>query len=128
MSASSWRSPMSGKRVMLEENEVSRGLVGKYVDIYAFADGRLDIRWKGITLPYKIFDKDQRVTHAAVTENKRLGDVLSFIKAQQDQMPPPKSEDQQRSYRLSKTRSQTARPKGLGRSDGRAASAAEQAC
>ena len=78
------------KRIMLKENELSRGLVGKYVDTYAFADGRLDIRWKGVSLPYKVFDKDQRVTHAAVTENKRLGDVLSFIKAQQDQLPAPK--------------------------------------
>jgi hypothetical protein len=78
------------KRIILEENEVSRGLVGKYIDTYAFADGRLEMRWKGVILPYKIFDKDQRITHAAVTENKRLGDVLSVIKAQQDQLPPPK--------------------------------------
>ncbi len=78
------------KRIMLEENEISRGLVGKYIDTYAFADGRLEMRWKGITLPYRMFDKDQRVTHAAVTENKRLGDVLSFIKAQQDPLPPPR--------------------------------------
>jgi hypothetical protein len=78
------------KRIMLEENEITRGLVGKYIDTYAFADGRLEMRWKGITLPYKMFDMDQRVTHAAVTENKRLGDVLSVIKAQQDQVQPPK--------------------------------------
>ncbi len=78
------------KRIMLEENEITRGLVGKYIDTYAFADGRLEMRWKGITLPYKMFDKDQRITHAAVTENKRLGDVLSVIKAQQDPSPPPR--------------------------------------
>ena len=34
--------------------------------------------------PYKVFDKDQRVTHAAIIENKRLGEVLAFIKSQQD--------------------------------------------
>ncbi|QND50418.1 hypothetical protein HB779_00040 (plasmid) [Phyllobacterium sp. 628] len=45
---------------MLEENEVSRWLVGKYIDTYAFADGRLEMRWKGVTLPYTMFDKDQR--------------------------------------------------------------------
>lgn len=75
---------------MLKENELSRGLVGQYIDTYAFADGRLEMRWKGVTLPYTMFDKDQRVTHAAVTENKRLGDVLSLIKAQQDPLPAPK--------------------------------------
>jgi hypothetical protein len=51
-------------------------------------DGRLEIRWKGFTLPYTIFDKDQRVTHTAITENKRLGEVLSWIKSQQDQARP----------------------------------------
>ena len=31
---------------------------------------------------------DQRVTHAAVTENKRLGAVLEHIKEMQDAAPP----------------------------------------
>lgn len=75
---------------MLEETEVTRGLVGRYVETYAYADGRLDVRWKGHSLPYRVFDKDQRVTHAAITENKRLGDVLAYIKARQDERPAPK--------------------------------------
>ncbi|TBF00380.1 ISNCY family transposase, partial [Rhizobium ruizarguesonis] len=78
------------QRIMLEETEVTRGLVGRYVETYAYADGRLDVRWKGHSLPYKTFDKDQRVTHAAITENKRLGDVLAYIKARQEQLPAPK--------------------------------------
>lgn len=78
------------KRIMLEETEVTRGLVGRYVETYAYADGRLDVRWKGYSLPYRMFDKDQRVTHAAITENKRLGDVLAYIKERQDQQPKPK--------------------------------------
>ncbi|WP_137153611.1 ISNCY family transposase [Rhizobium sp. FKL33] len=78
------------RKVMLAETEVSRGLAGKYVETYAYADGRLDVRWKGHSLPYAVFDKDQRVTHTAVTDNKRLGDVLEFIRERQDQMRPPK--------------------------------------
>lgn len=78
------------QRIMLEESDVTRGLVGRYVETYAFADGRLEVRWKGHSLPYRVFDKDQRVTHAAITENKRLGDVLAYIKDQQDQRLPPK--------------------------------------
>nr|WP_223217217.1 ISNCY family transposase [Rhizobium cauense] len=78
------------KRIMLEENDVTRGLVGRHVETYAYADGRFDVRWKGHSLPYRVFDKDQRVTHAAITENKRLSDVLSYIKERQDQMPVPK--------------------------------------
>ncbi|WP_367714736.1 ISNCY family transposase [Nitratireductor sp. GISD-1A_MAKvit] len=89
------------KRIMLEENDVTCGLVGKYVDTYAFADGRLDIRWKGLSLPYRVFDRDQRVTHAAVTENKRLGEVLSWIKDHQDDVSSPrvKTNSQKGDYR-----------------------------
>ncbi len=77
------------QRIMLEETKVTRGLVGRYVETYAYADGRLDVRWKGHSLPYAVFDKDQRVTHAAITENKRLGDVLAYIKERQDQQDKP---------------------------------------
>ncbi|MBB4146244.1 ISNCY family transposase, partial [Rhizobium rhizoryzae] len=78
------------KRIMLQETEVTRDLVGRYVETYVYADGRLDVRWKGYCLPYKVFDKDQRVTHAAITENKRLGDVLAYIKERQEQQDKPK--------------------------------------
>ncbi len=74
---------------MLEENEVTRGLVGRYVETYAVADGRLDVRWKGHSLPYRVFDKDQRVTLAAITENKRLGELLIYIKERQEQQTKP---------------------------------------
>lgn len=77
------------KRIMLQETEVTRDLVGRYVETYAYADGRLDVRWKGYCLPYTVFDKDQRVTHAAITENKRLGDVLAYIKERQDAQTAP---------------------------------------
>jgi len=76
------------QRIILEENEVTRGLVGKYVDSYAFPDGRLEFRWQGVSLPYSVFDKDQRVTHAAITENKHLSAVLEHIKAEQYKAPP----------------------------------------
>lgn len=78
------------KRIILVENETTATrLAGQYVDIYDFADGRLEVRWKGLSLPFTVFDKDQRVTHAAIVENKRLGEVLAFIKSQQDQRQPP---------------------------------------
>jgi transposase len=78
------------KRIILDQNEMTRGLVGKYVDTFAFPDGRLEIRSQGISLPYTVFDQDQRVTHAAITENKRLGAVLEHIKAEQDKAEPKK--------------------------------------
>jgi transposase len=75
-------------RLMLEINEVSRGLVGTYVDVCEFADGRLQVRARGVVLPHTVFDKNQRVTHAAITENKHLGAALAWIKSEQDKTPP----------------------------------------
>jgi len=50
---------------------------------------RLGIRWKGMLLPYRVFDpSQQRVTHASITENKRLAEVLSYIMVQQQTNPP----------------------------------------
>ena len=77
------------KRIMLEENEITRDLVGKYVETYVFPDGRIDIRWKGISLAWRAFDHNQQhVTHAAIAENKRLSEVLAYAKALQEAAPP----------------------------------------
>ena len=46
--------------------------------------------WKGVSLPYSIFGKDQRVTHTAITENKHLSAVLEHVKAEQDKAPRKK--------------------------------------
>ena len=82
------------RKIMLDETAVTRNLVGKYVDTYAFPDGRFEVRWKGLPLTYSVFDKDQRVSHAAITENKRLGAVLAHIQdlqaaAAPSRRPPP---------------------------------------
>ena len=42
-----------------------------------YPDGRLAIKHKGRELPYRVFDKHQRVNQAAIVENKRLGPVLA---------------------------------------------------
>jgi len=79
-----------GKRIRLEVNEVTRGLVGKYVDVYEMPDVRIQVRAKGVALPCSIFDlHQQRVTHAAITENKHLSAVLAHIKEEQEKAAPP---------------------------------------
>ena len=78
------------KQIILDRNELSEGLGGKYVDLYEFPDGTLEVRSKGHTLPYRVFSKDQRVSHTAVVENKRLSHALTIIKAQQDLRNEPK--------------------------------------
>jgi hypothetical protein len=72
------------KQIILKRNEVSESLAGKYVELYDNVDGPLEVRWNGISLPYRVFNKDQRVNHTAIVENKRLGHALALVKAQQD--------------------------------------------
>lgn len=75
------------KRIRLEVNDLTRGLVGKYVDVFEMPDGRIQVRAKGVALPFTVFDPHQRrVTHAAITENKHLSAVLVHIKAEQDKV------------------------------------------
>jgi hypothetical protein len=50
----------------------------------------LQVRWQGLSLPFRVFDEDQRVTHASIVENKWLGEALAFIKRQQDLRSPPR--------------------------------------
>ncbi|TNH37482.1 ISNCY family transposase [Paracoccus haeundaensis] len=77
------------QKFILDDSEHARSAIGRYVETYAWPDRPFEIRWKGLSLPYRIFDPaQQRVTHTAITENKRLGDVLAFIKTQQDVDPP----------------------------------------
>jgi len=71
-------------QIILERNEVTEELAGKYVELYDYPDRPMEVRWKGVPLPYRVFSKDQRVSHTAIIENKRLGHALAIVKAQQD--------------------------------------------
>jgi hypothetical protein len=72
------------RQIILERSEMADKLAGQYVDVYDFNDRPLEVRWKGHSLPYRVFNKDQRVNPTAVVENKRLGHALRTVKAQQD--------------------------------------------
>ena len=78
------------RQIILERSDLADKLAGQYVEIYDFADRPLEVRWKGHSLPYRVFSKDQRVSHTAVVENKRLGHALATVKAQQDIKHMPK--------------------------------------
>ncbi|TJZ84447.1 hypothetical protein FA740_09975 [Paracoccus hibiscisoli] len=69
-------------KFILKDGEHARNAIDRYVETYTYPDRSLEIRWKGISLPYRIFNPaQQRVTHAAVTENKRLSEVLAHVMA-----------------------------------------------
>jgi hypothetical protein len=57
------------KQIILERSEVSENLGGQYVELYDFADRPLEVRWVGLLLPYRVFSKDQRVSHTAIVES-----------------------------------------------------------
>lgn len=59
-------------------------LIHGRVDIYDYPDGRFEVLYQGRQLPYRIYNKSARVQQSDVVSSKRLGDVLSFIKDNQD--------------------------------------------
>src|SRR3954468_24719958 len=72
--------------IILEPNAVTRPLARQRVTVFDYPDGRLAIKHKGLELPYRTFDKRQRVNQAAVVENKRLGPVLAYIAERQKEL------------------------------------------
>ena len=48
------------KQIILERSEVSEKLAIQYVEIFDFSDRLLEVRWKGDSLPYRVFSNDQR--------------------------------------------------------------------
>jgi len=53
------------------------------VTVIDYPDGRLAIRYRGVELAYRTFDKIRQVSQASIVENKHLGAALAFIRDQQ---------------------------------------------
>jgi hypothetical protein len=86
---------------MVDPSEFAQRAIGQRVEVVDFPDGRLEVRYKGRSMPYRTFDKLRRVTETAVLENKRLGGLLTLIRQSQQSAPPgmrtskgPKRRDQ----------------------------------
>ena len=88
---------------LLEANAISRPLARRRVTVLDYPDGRLAIRHNGIDLPYRTFDRLQKVDQAAIVENKRLGPVLAYIAERQKEL------DMTRSKRAPRRRGQADR-------------------
>ena len=70
---------------ILDPNEVTRPLARQRVTVVDYPDGRIAIRHKGRDLAFRTFDKLQKVNQAAIVENKRLGEVLAYVAARQQE-------------------------------------------
>jgi hypothetical protein len=66
------------KLYLLADTAANRRLIGKYLEIYQFPDGRIEIRAAGVSLPYSIYNKLGAVDQGAIVDNKRLGQVLQI--------------------------------------------------
>jgi transposase len=69
---------------LLDDTPVNRALAHRYLDVYEYPDGRIEIRANGAALTYRQYDRLSDVDQGAVVDNKRLGHVLEV--AQQVQL------------------------------------------
>jgi hypothetical protein len=69
---------------LLEDNEANRRLMGKYIEVYHYPDGRIEPRANGAALPYTIYDKLSEINQGAIVSNKRLSHVLQLAQAIQE--------------------------------------------
>jgi transposase len=70
---------------LLEETEASRKLIGHYIDVWEYPDGRIELRADGVALSYLRYDKLAEIDQGAVVEHKRLGHALQVAQAMQAQ-------------------------------------------
>ena len=73
---------------ILEPSEQAKAAIGKRVTVVDYPDGRLAIRYRGVELAYRTFDKIRQVSQAAIIENKHLGAALALIRDQQLRREP----------------------------------------
>src|ERR1700746_3158760 len=68
---------------ILEPTDQAKAAIGKRVTVVDYPDGRLSIRYRGVELAYRTFDKIRQVDQGAIVENKRLGAAFAFIRDEQ---------------------------------------------
>jgi hypothetical protein len=68
---------------ILEPSERAKAATGKRVTVIDYPDGRLAIRYRGVELAYRTFDKLRQVDQGTIIDNKRLGAALAFIREEQ---------------------------------------------
>ncbi|WP_159084561.1 hypothetical protein [Dongshaea marina] len=66
-------------RYLVDPNPKTEALIGKHILVYDYPDGTIDAKYCGDPLPFKAFDKLDKIDQGATVENKRLGLVLARI-------------------------------------------------
>jgi hypothetical protein len=71
------------KLYLLPDTAANRRLIGKYIEVFQFPDGRVELRVAGVSIPYSLYDKLGSVDQGAIVDNKRLGHVLQIAQTVQ---------------------------------------------
>ena len=61
---------------LLQDTAANRKLIHRYIDVYEYPDGRIELRADGANLAYERYDRLPQVDTAAIVENKRLSHAL----------------------------------------------------
>lgn len=69
---------------LLTDTPGARAVMGKYVEVYDYPDGRIEVRAHGAALAYITYDRLSEIDQGAVVENKRLGHVLQAAQIVQE--------------------------------------------
>jgi hypothetical protein len=75
------------KLYLLADTPKNRSYAGKYLDVYQFPDGQIEIRAVGVKVPYSTYDKLGAIDQGAIVDNKRLGHALrisGLVQAERD--------------------------------------------
>src|SRR3984893_7979756 len=70
---------------LLEDTVANRKLIGRYIDVWEYPDGRIELRADGVALRYVPYDKLSEIDQGVVIEDKRLGHALRVAQALQAQ-------------------------------------------
>jgi transposase len=78
------------KLYMLSDTTANRRYIGKYIEVFQFPDGKIELRAGGTVVPYSVYNKLGSVDQGSIVDNKRLGHVLAVshvVQSQRDQAP-----------------------------------------
>lgn len=88
---------------LLKDTPVNRKLIHRYIDVYEYPNGRIELRADGVSLAYERYDRLPQIDTAAIVENKRLSHALQaalVIQTQRDdrRMSPSRTNQGQAPY------------------------------
>jgi hypothetical protein len=70
---------------LMEDTLANRKLIGRYLEVWEYPDGRIELRADGAALPAVPYDRLAQIDQGAVIDHKRLGHALQVAQVLQAQ-------------------------------------------